>query len=151
LLCGHFPFKGIGRPIDQCGMQSLAVIEAHDIICHIVDGFWMIRIISSPHPLHFQIQKEPFHDRIIPTIAFPAHALLPLNVADIPDGHPGCLGPSDATDPAAVCDATCALWVEGHLPCLDTERGPHVVVNGPAHHLAGEQIDNDRDIQPALS
>lgn len=48
--------------------QALAVIEAHDMVGHIVNGFRVIDIVLSPNPFHFEIQKEPLHYGIIPQL-----------------------------------------------------------------------------------
>ena len=55
-------------------MQPFAVVKVHDVIGDVIDGFLVVGVIALPHPLHFQVEEEGFHDAVVPTIALPAHA-----------------------------------------------------------------------------
>ena len=55
-------------------MQSHRVVEVDDVVGHIMNGFAVIGVVALPDPLHLQAQEEALHHRVIPTIAFAAHA-----------------------------------------------------------------------------
>ena len=56
-------------------MQPSAVVEADDVVSNIVGGFCMIGVVLLPNSLHLQIQEEALHHRVVPAVAFTAHAV----------------------------------------------------------------------------
>ena len=55
-------------------MQTNSVVKVDDVVCNVRDGFCVIGIVFLPNALHLQIQEETLHHRVIPAIAFAAHA-----------------------------------------------------------------------------
>ena len=55
-------------------MQSRAVVKANDVVRHIGHGFLVVGVILLPDSLHLQVQEEALHNRVIPAVAFAAHA-----------------------------------------------------------------------------
>ena len=49
-------------------------MEVDDVIGNVRDGFCVIGVVLLPNPSHLQIQDESLHHRVIPAIAFAAHA-----------------------------------------------------------------------------
>jgi len=142
-----FPFEFDRGLIAQCRVRSATVIKSQ-IINHTQFGRFLGFEFFVVELFIFQTAKKSFGRRIVPAIAFAAHALLHTN-------HRQMLAifPTRILAAAIRVMQQAGRWLsapEGHLQGLDTERGPHVVVNRPAHDLAGKQIDHHGDIQPAL-
>ena len=55
-------------------MQSLAVVEANDVVSDIGHCFAVVGVVFLPDSLHLQVQKESLHDGVVPAVAFAAHA-----------------------------------------------------------------------------
>ena len=55
-------------------MQPVTVVKANNLVRNIVCRLGVIVIVFMPYPLHFQIQEETFHDSVIPSVTFAAHA-----------------------------------------------------------------------------
>jgi hypothetical protein len=64
----------VRRQVAKRRVKSLGVVEVDDVISDIVNRFQMVGVMALPDALHFQVQKESLHDRVVPAIAFPAHA-----------------------------------------------------------------------------
>lgn len=43
---------------------------------HIVDSLGMVGILMAPGALHFQIEKEALHHRVVPAVTLATHAAL---------------------------------------------------------------------------
>ena len=46
----------------------------NDVVRHIGHGFWVVGVVLLSDPLHLQVQEEALHNRVIPAVAFAAHA-----------------------------------------------------------------------------
>ena len=66
--------EGIGRQVAQFGVQPHAVVEADDVVGDVACGLGVVGIVTLPDTLHFEVQEEALHHRVIPAIAFAAHA-----------------------------------------------------------------------------
>ena len=55
-------------------MPPDAVVKTNNVVGNIVGSLHLIGIILLPNPLHLQIKKEMFHNRVVPAISFAAHA-----------------------------------------------------------------------------
>ena len=71
---GHVGFVGIRRQVTEFGVKAGAVVEADDVVGQVARGLGMVGIVVGPDALHFEIQEEALHDRVIPTVALAAHA-----------------------------------------------------------------------------
>jgi hypothetical protein len=64
----------VGRAVAEFGVQPGGVVEVDDVVGDVVDRFGMIGVIALPDALHLQVQKEAFHDRVVPAVALATHA-----------------------------------------------------------------------------
>ncbi len=64
------------RWVTGCPVLKLpdAVVKANNLVSNIVGSFRVIGIVLLPNPLHFQIQEETLHCRVIPAVGPAAHA-----------------------------------------------------------------------------
>src|ERR1700754_227725 len=129
-------------------MTTTAVIKHFDVFKQVRDGFAMRAIPRAVHPLVLQAIEEAFRRRVIPATAFAAHraahavrAQLALEfVARILTASVRVMqhtrrGP--ATEPC-------------HRQRVGYEVRRHARLDGPAHDLPVEQVQRDRQIQPAF-
>jgi hypothetical protein len=55
-------------------VQTNTVVEAEDVIGNVTSRLCVIGVVALPNALHLQVQKEPLHQCVVPTIPFAAHA-----------------------------------------------------------------------------
>ena len=55
-------------------MQTHSVVEVDDVVGYVRDGFCVIGVVFLLYAFHLQIQEESLHHRVIPAVAFAAHA-----------------------------------------------------------------------------
>ena len=128
-------------------MRSTAIIKSQ-----IIDHAQFRRLLSYEffvvELFVLQAAKKALGWRVVPTIPSAAHALLHLHYRQML-----------AVFPAHILAASVGVIKqtgrrlpapEGHLQSFNTQRRPHMLINRPAHDLAGKQIDHDSDIKPAL-
>jgi len=128
-------------------MQALAVIEAHDVVSHVVDGLLMIGIITPPNTLHLQVEKEPFHHGIIPTIPLSAHtAYQTVTAKHVSVFLAGILAAPVGMDDQAGCRLALA---NRHLQSHAHQLGRHAGRHRPADDLTRIQVQYGGQIQPA--
>ena len=51
-----------------------SAVEVDDLVCKVCGGFCAISIVLLANPFHLQTQEESLHHRVVPAIAFAAHA-----------------------------------------------------------------------------
>ncbi|ANE55998.1 hypothetical protein A1356_05660 [Methylomonas koyamae] len=57
-------------------MQAPIVVKIDDIVGHVADGLGVVGILAAPDTLHFQIEKDALHDRVVPAVTLATHAAL---------------------------------------------------------------------------
>ena len=55
-------------------MQPHAVVAADDVVSDVARGLGVVGIVTLPNTLHFELQEEALHHRVIPAVALAAHA-----------------------------------------------------------------------------
>ena len=63
-FCCHVPLLDGGRQVAQCCVQSLAVVEADDVVSDIIPGLGMICVLALPDTFHLEVQKKAFGDGV---------------------------------------------------------------------------------------
>ncbi len=100
------------------------------------------------HPLAFEGTEERLHGGIVIAILFPAHA----------DMYPS-LSKQGLIDPAGILAAATRMvqqarcWMPAHqchLQGLLDQLGIPISRHRPANHQAREEVEDDRQIEPAL-
>jgi len=113
-------------------------------------GFAVIGLVTLPDPHHLQIQKEAFHHRVIPTIAFAAHGAYEAMVFQTPDAHYLCIG---RIQPVGMHKKTLG-WIalgDTHLQGRAYQRCWHLRGHSPANDLSQMQVQHCRQVQPAAA
>ena len=124
------------------------VVEHFNVIEDIRPGQIPGFIYAFSDPFFFQRTEERFGHRIIPAVATPAHARRQV------------IGPAEALPVVtAVLAALIAMYdnlavrfstPHGHHQSVQREFARESGLHRPANHVTGEEIDNHRQIQPAL-
>lgn len=124
------------------------VVEDFNVIEDIGPGQIPGFIDTFSDPFFFQRTEERFDHRIIPAVATPAHARCQV------------IGPAEALPVVtAVLAALIAMYdnlavrfstPHGHHQSVQREFARESGLHRPANHVTGEEIDNHRQIQPAL-
>ena len=66
--------ESIGWQVAQFGVQPHAVVEVDDVVGDVAHCLGVVGVVALPNTLHLQVQEEALRHRVIPTIAFTAHA-----------------------------------------------------------------------------
>ena len=124
------------------------VVEHFNVIEDIRPGQSLGFIYAFSDPFFFQLTEERFGHRIIQAVATPAHARRQV------------IGPVEALPVVtAVLAALIAMYdnlavrfstPDRHHLSAQRELARKSGLHRPANHVTGEEIDNHRQIQPAL-
>ena len=148
-------------------MKSCTVVKANNVVGDIGYGLKLIGIVLVPDPLHLQIQEEAFHDSVIPTISFSAHAAhqavldqqRPVFSAGVLGGFNGLL--QHLNYGGVAWEDQRGGWKrkqvarrcvrQGALRSISGSRSRHFRAHCPAHDLAQMQVQHSRQVQPATT
>ena len=147
-LCG-FCLCLLWGDVADCGVDPRTIVLAFDISEQVAPRGIAIAVFAVVDQLGFQSAEEAFRWRIVPAIRLAAHRLGDGGgLQDVAILARGVLAAA-----IGMMDEACsrAAPLDCHDERGDGEFGTHVLAHGPANHLAGEQVEDRGQVEPALA
>ena len=129
-------------------MFPLTIIEQLKVLENVRLGFFSRFIVLVENPFSFQLAEEAFDRRVIPAVAFAAHAASDVMVLQkLSEGIGRIL-----TAAVAVMQKACfgTAMNEGHPQRIENQIGLERSGHRPADDPSRKQVHHDRQIKPAL-
>jgi hypothetical protein len=131
------------------GVDPLTIVVALDIGEQVGPGDIPIGVFAPVHEFGLQRAEETLHGRIVPAVCLAAHRLDDGNgLQDI-----AVVAGSGLTAAVEMMDETDrqAPSLDRHDERGDGEFGAHMIAHGRANDLAGEQIEDHGQVEPAFA
>ena len=129
-------------------MNPHPVVKDFDVIEELVFRFLSGGEVFVMHQFVFQNAEETFADRVVPTVGFPAHALLTApRLKTFSERRTRVLTAAITMDKRRDRPASSALPLdEGRFDELSLKAGG----NCPAHHQTREEVEEHHEVEPPL-
>lgn len=146
-LCG-LKLGLLGGAVAECGVEPLTVVVGFDVGEQVAARLVASGIAGVVDEFGLQGVEPGLHRRIVPAIALPAHRR--HDAARFQ--HRAVVAGGILTAAVGVVDqsATRQLPLDRHGQRGDRQLLAQVIAHRPSHHLAGEQVEDDGEVQPAF-
>ena len=135
--------------VADCGVDPRTIVIAFDISEQVAPRAIAIWVFAVVDELGFEGAKEALHWRIVPAVRLAAHRLGDGgSLQDIAVVAGGVLAAAIGMMDQA---GSRALSLDCHGERGDGQFGTHVLAHRPTHHLAGEQVEDHGQVEPALA
>ena len=129
-------------------MAAAGVVEHLDVVEQITPGRGPGQIDLATDPLPLQQLEEALGDRVVVTVSPAAHAA--IDAMGLEEGLPVAAGELAALVRGQHQAGLRLATPNRRRQRLKNQVGLHVPLRSPADNLAREQVQNDRQVKPAL-
>src|SRR3989442_1790589 len=135
--------------VTEGGMPATTVVEGFDVVEDRIARLAATDVVVSVDELRLERREEALRHRVVPAIALAAHA-----GDDSPFAEPAPVVLARVLDTAVRVMDEASLGAPGpesHAQGVEGERPVEVRIHGPADNTPREQVQDGREVGPALS